>query len=244
MRIIGKTRDYYDSVRAFGIDPNCVYIRKREEYDIENINFDFNKLFYTKEIGPNKCFPYNTFIDRYNNDFFHKLYIIGFCGRLYPCFKLTYEYSHNYKSKIYTSYVYNISDIKNFLITHKLKRNIEIFENKGRWSEFTEDNINNIFNYLKEKEKECDELFHLERIPTFVLDVNNKNLVWNEILADYQFYRVVDTFTAFQELAGYISGVLGGQSPKMVDISNDDMIHKKGFDNMSFKKAPGKKKKK
>lgn len=244
MRIIGKTRDYYDSVRAFGIDPNCVYIRKREELDISDIKFDFDRVFYTQNIGIKQCFPFNTFIDRCNNNFSHKLYIIGFSGRLYPCFKLMYEDLSKFQPEKYISYMYNISDIMYFLTKHKLKRTIEIFKGKGRWNSFTEDNINNIFNFLKEKEKECEELFHLERIPTFVLDVNNKKLVWNEILADYQFYKVVDTFTAFQELAGYISGVLGGQSPKMVDISNDDMIHKKGFDNMSFKKAPGKKKKK
>jgi len=34
----------------------------------------------------------------------------------------------------------------------------------------------------------------------------------------------------------YISGVLGGHSPKMIEVSNEVKIHKAGFDKFSFRK--------
>jgi hypothetical protein len=238
MRIIGKTRDYYDSVRAFGIDPNCVYIRKREEADIKDIDFDFNSVFYT-DISYNKNrFPFLG-DGRGNGDFHWKMYIIGFSGRLYPCVKLEYEHTIYHKTEKFVSYVYDPADIIDFLTTHKLKKIIKIYQETGGWNNLTEEKMNGFFAYVKGKDKECEDLFHLERIPTFVLNILDKKLVWNEILEDFQFYKVVDTFTAFQELSGYISGVLGGQSPKTVDISNEVMIHKRGFNDMSFKKTPG-----
>lgn len=60
-------------------------------------------------------------------------------------------------------------------------------------------------------------------------------------LKDMEFYRVADPFTAFQELSMYISGVMGGRSPGVVDIGNDDRIAKHGFNEWSFRRESVKK---
>jgi hypothetical protein len=60
-------------------------------------------------------------------------------------------------------------------------------------------------------------------------------------LKDYKFYKVFDPYTAFQELDMFISGVLTREGNPMAGISDTDLRDKKGFDKMSFKKAPTKK---
>lgn len=65
---------------------------------------------------------------------------------------------------------------------------------------------------------------------------DNAHVVTNQCLADMEFYCVTDPFTAFQELSMYISGVMGGRSPRTVEISNNDRIAKHGFDKWSFRK--------
>jgi hypothetical protein len=64
----------------------------------------------------------------------------------------------------------------------------------------------------------------------------------NDELNKVGYVKVVDPFMTYQEIAMYISGVLGVGEPDTVDISDEDMRDKKGFFDMSFKKDPGVKK--
>ena len=42
MRIYSKVSDYYDNVRAFGIDPNCVFVRKERVLNIVGNDKDYD----------------------------------------------------------------------------------------------------------------------------------------------------------------------------------------------------------
>jgi hypothetical protein len=55
-------------------------------------------------------------------------------------------------------------------------------------------------------------------------------------LRPFEFQRIVDPYTAFQELSMYIGGILGNLNPKVPDVSNEDLIVAKGFDKWSFRK--------
>ncbi len=56
-------------------------------------------------------------------------------------------------------------------------------------------------------------------------------------LKDYQFYKVIDPFTLFQEISMWIGGILPHQGRPMVDITDDKIkIVKHGFDKFSFRK--------
>jgi len=46
-------------------------------------------------------------------------------------------------------------------------------------------------------------------------------------------------YMAYQEIAMYISGVLGIGEPDTLEISDEDMRDEKGFFDMSFKKDAG-----
>ena len=79
-------------------------------------------------------------------------------------------------------------------------------------------------------------LFIDKKVPLFAL--TNEKIILNANLKDYRFAKIKDPFTAFQDIMMYISGVLGVGEPEMVEISNNDMRDKKGFDDWSFKKHP------
>lgn len=93
------------------------------------------------------------------------------------------------------------------------------------------------------KHKQLTKAHHDTGVPS-ILVVPFKHVVYNPPLGDLGFYRVLDAFTAYQELAMFIGGVLGGKSPKMVEVDNKTKIHKAGFDEHSFRKEPGKKRRK
>lgn len=65
MKIISGFRDYYDSIKSFGIDKTVVYNRKEERM-----------LF---KAGPEMYASWS-----FNNGTFKATRIIGFCGKLYP----------------------------------------------------------------------------------------------------------------------------------------------------------------
>jgi len=51
-----------------------------------------------------------------------------------------------------------------------------------------------------------------------------------------EFFKIVDPFTAFQELSMFIGGIMGGKSPIMIEVADKDRIAKHGFDKFSFRK--------
>lgn len=83
---------------------------------------------------------------------------------------------------------------------------------------------------------EQDVAFLRYKCPVFVFQ--DMRYVLNPRLADYHFQKVKDSFSAFQEVFQYISGVLGTNENPMVTISDKEKRDKKGFDNWSFKKRP------
>ena len=50
--------------------------------------------------------------------------------------------------------------------------------------------------------------------------------------------KYLDPYMTYQELEQFISGILGGNSPKMIEISDKDRLESHGFDNVtSFRKS-------
>jgi hypothetical protein len=60
-------------------------------------------------------------------------------------------------------------------------------------------------------------------------------------LKDFEFYRKIDTYTAFQELAMFWGGLAQPNRP-IPDVTDKDMVTAKGFNKWSFRKEPTKKK--
>lgn len=217
MRIISKFNDYYDSVAGRGIDPKLIYHRNTEEIEFTN-----DSAFVHPRLDEPNTPGYET-----------EILYIGFCGKAYPCI------SHK-KFGYKTHYSYVFEQYQRFLdlIKHNYKQNKRY---KKLWKGIS------IKEFLSQKPEEVVDIFYEHKAPVFVIKAKERdrwgfsygkprNLILNPRLEDYEFYRLIDPYTAFQEISMYISGVLGIDAPKTVEISDKSKIEKRGFDKWSFRK--------
>jgi hypothetical protein len=147
--------------------------------------------------------------------------LIGFCGKLYPILQTT------------NAIIYDKEEA--------LKKVKDSWYRKDVDKCFTEDT----------KNKELLKIFAEKNTPVFIygdcLDGEYKaghqqELIINPKLNNVGFQSVKDPVTAFQDIYGYISGVLGTSAPKTVKITDKEMAKKRGHDDKySFRKPPGKK---
>ena len=244
MYIIAKKKDYYDGVAGtMGIDKTIVYERETIEYEGE----DMPKVFRSK--------GYRTYFrERENNPLYrlsnshikheywkkfprHSYFLIGFCGKLYVGFKL-----------------YSIKDTEEYnnvitTITYDQDYMIELFESKTFSGHFT-DNLNNVLHYnaldwFRELKTPCfvyDQDFGgIDHIDIKYYNYNaHSKFVINPLLKDYEFYKVFDSFQAFQEIMMFMGGVLGRGEKEIVEVADKYKIAQHGFDKWSFRKEPTK----
>lgn len=246
MKIISKFRDYYDCIQGYGIDQNFVYPRTTEEKDFSpQINSDQYRFVLDNFIG-NK---------RYG-DLFVDSYVIGFCGKLFPVYKLVYrDLTHDCGN---TRWAYTNKGVEKFfkeLNTGKKKREEYLksymFGKHQSWLDrrrFVQANVINMFEELHGYDMLST--FVEFNVPVFVIkDIEEgyyhrpttAKIDLNPCLLDYHFQAIFDPYTAYQEIQMFISGVLGLKEPYMVNISDEHMRDAKGFNEQSFKTRKGQK---
>ena len=212
MRIISDFTDYYDCIQRQVFDKEIVYLRK------------------TREIINNNR-PYHYRISTIK---------IGFCGKIYLGFHtclngLDSEYFYDVESlNNYVNHWYtNVQPDKDFLLSWNCSGGFN-------WKYRYDYGINNIktakekFNNHKQDNNLLSKFIEFQS-PVFVLADFNYTI--NPCLKDYNFYKVFNTFLAFQEIYMYISGVLGNNNKPIPEIKDIDMVEIKGFDKKtSFRK--------
>ena len=139
--------------------------------------------------------------------------VIGFCGKWYP-------FLHEQKEFELDKYIYDKK-----LITEKEKHYF-----------FREDPVS-------KTEKLEIEPFIKYNTPIIVQfsyynwrKGTNEGTEINARLNIFQFQKIKDPMTAFQEIQMFISGVLGTPEKETIQISDNDMRDKKGFDKWSFRR--------
>jgi len=113
----------------------------------------------------------------------------------------------------------------------KRKKKLDELDDKFTWLGHL--TVEQYFSSCVLSEKIIDYHFDI-KIPYIYID--NKKLIYNPVLKDIEFYKVIDSVTAFQEVSMFISGVLGGNSPEMVQLEDKELIQKHGFNKLSFRK--------
>lgn len=217
MRLHTNFRDYYDSAIGFGIDEKVHYERVTKEADIR--------------LRPQVDWPRVS-----------KAGLIGFCGQVFPFIKLNkYERvteDHRlWRYEIVDSYyAYSFEDY--------LRQWIE-------WEKFT------FFDYLDNSRKikikqffsdwsfQSNETFLEFKVPVWAFrfqpERDETNGTLNPKLKDYQFDRIKDAPTAFQDISMYLSNILIEQK-EVAQIEDRFRIEQHGFDlRTSFRKAKGSK---
>lgn len=229
MLIVSKNRDYYDGVvGTVGVDKSIVYNREYCEYKKDDKMFpDFIKTvrgYYSSDNNRNplRNFSYYTVDNKKDKKYEDMSYfIVGFCGKLYVGWKLSYLVYDKYsrETKIEISYDADY---------------VESIVRKTHFGNFTfKDSRDYILNY------DAIDVFRKYNTPIFVYESSYKwdeLFIVNPILNDYQFYKVFDTFQAFQEIQMFVGGVLGNCEKNIINIDDKYKIAQHGFDKWSFRK--------
>jgi hypothetical protein len=206
MRLHTDFHDYYDNAVGYGIDNNVHYNRFTKEVEIN--------------IKSRTDFPPNYFA----------AYLLGFCGQIYPIFKLKkyersiYAWENDYEENQVgeTFYAYSFQEAE---------------EKSKEWGDYTESfGGSNDRETLKMKQFYFDwnfldnEVFLQYKCPTWIVELGrNRTGLINPKLKDYGFERIKDPFTAFQEISMYLSNILVEQK-EVVKIEDKFRIEQHGFD--------------
>jgi len=255
LRIIDSRHDYYDGVQKQGQDRTLIFNRKFED-----------EIFGIKELSIPLFHNCYITIKMRNNLNIDEFFII-FCGKYYRGIRLSFSFMiENYKMvevhpKTLISFHYTKESFLKKLESYNIKEEKikELFIH-WKWLEKIsfrrkEDSYDTILdNIFLENGSEKYKRYVVEnKIPILLgeppisrLDRSiNGIFTKNPMLKDYEFFKVMDAQTAFQELSMFIGGVLPRTENPIVNISDKDMLIKKGFDKWSFRKmSEGKKRKK
>jgi hypothetical protein len=232
-------KDYYDGVvGTMGVDKTIVYNRDTVELDNRSIPSAFKGKdgFWGLKFRetPFHELSYISIKKKYKNICDeHAHFIIGFCGKLYIGWKL-----------------YREIDIETHAISTEFTYDTEymqtILEEKS-WHNNLADNINYVLSY------NALPIFRELKVPVFVYDgdfdrttFDKKRSIYNSmkpkffinpLLKDYEFYKVFDTFQAFQEVSMFLGGVLGAGEKPISEVADKYKITQHGFDyKYSFRK--------
>lgn len=218
MIINSNFRDYYDSSHGGWIDKTIVYNRKEEDiYDI----ILYKK--YKKEIGYIGSDIQSTKIDGIKIT--KKFFIVGFCGKLYILFHYK-KFNKNTNIIIEESFNYNKNNIELYI-----KNNDYSYRNKYYLNEI--ENVYNIFNNRND-----NTLFLKYKTPIFIIKLHDDFSLRKDIkLNDIEFFKVKDSFSAYNDLEIFLSNILLTNEKENIEISDKDKIISKGFDyKFSFRK--------
>lgn len=243
MRILSKFHDYYDSCLAYGADPKTIYLRNEKEYES---NKDWPVQIHTTPLRIRLRGIVGRFLGRWS-EYDHGTVL--FCGKSYPyvCFYKKTEFINPLTKQLNRTtepvYCYTLEQVAEFFSKHGSKEEkLQYFKSVVR----KENSFKRAFEVFFQQNQQLTEktitdiLFKFES-PCIHLAIRADNhsgdkLVANPELKKLQFYRIVDAYTAFQELSMFISGIMGGSVPPMIEISDKIRAEKHGFDKWSFRK--------
>lgn len=243
MKIISDFHDYYDGCMSLGIDPKCIYIRK-------------SKLFREDEKWPVDIEAYSP-QGRWGHRPFYRPYgAIWFCNKIYPY--IVFELEDKATGINIEIFCYDIGQVEH-LISGMSKKDAESFRSTKPGSRYDRKRHRSKMDIFEDLLKNGKVAYAQEKIIDILCEtgvpvlrihesgndgfhnivegenVRGKSLTFNPKLTAIQFYRAVDPFTAWQELSMFISGVMGGQAPPMIEISDRIRKEKHGFNEDSFR---------
>lgn len=238
MRILSDFHDYYDVVQATGQDQMLVYLRSRKEASLNRNTFPFPVFSGT---------PTHYYYRDQGMPVLQS--VVGFCGKVYPVLRLSYQRRSERSPE--TALCYSLAEVDAFIESHFRRREVEAYRSKPRGWKFMSnlwpadqrrEKFEEFFTACAPKQSAFGQLFLDSGCPIFVASWWWERrpvyrIVYNECLKDLEFFRVIDTFTAYQELQMYL-GAMAQPNRPIPAISDKDMVAIKGFDKWSFRKPP------
>ena len=246
MKIYGKESDYYDSALAYGSDPLCKWTREFNTYSMDALLKDDGcekefklpeSVFIVKPDGRNMLghkslrseavyFDYRVRTTSYKTtSYIFQSGFVFFCGKTYPFMRVNYNYSE--KECFYT--LESLIKFMNKTFSEKETQSL-MDAQASRWAMRRITNKVAMENHFATK-IDCEDLHRVNGIPVYVMC--GDSLHEGGSLKNVNFVKVFDPYTCLQEISMYTSGVLGGNSPFMVDIADEHRLEGKGFDKVA-----------
>lgn len=230
MRIISKFHDYYDNIVQYGQDHTRVFIRNNEKFELTS-KFKF--------LEP----PRQIYSERYSKKtktkYFCQNITIAFAGVVYHALRLR-SYPNNievFHPSIQERFFYTYDSFKEFADNEEINLN----ENSTYYDFLSSSYLNirtSFTDYFTPTNKYYD--FFIENkisiVSCYGVIRNKYEVCINPCLKDYQFFKILDPHTAYQELDMFVSGVLSANENNMVQIEDRYRIEQHGFDKWSFRK--------
>jgi len=249
MKIASSFHDYYDTVQATGQDQTLVYRRTRKEVWLDRETFPFPVFggrflpFYGRRLTA----PFLAVVQS----------VIGFCGKIHLLLQLSHQRQHEPHPK--TALCYSLTDVDEFVEAHFRRHHVEGYRWKPRglrrfadrcWPmEQRREEFERLFETYASKESAFGSVFLDSGCPIFVASTwwgrrgprdgckRQYRIVYNECLNELEFFRVMDTYTAYQEIQMFLGNLAQPNKP-IPEIPDKDMVSIKGFDKWSFRKPP------
>jgi len=233
MRIISKFNDYYDAVQREGQDQTLIYLRNKETIKKE---IEFPQTDLLNKVG----FWYMGTHGKLHVE----IKAIGFCGKVYPIVGL--------KKNAWAdpTYCYGLADVDAFVEANFKEKDVKGFRHKGKkygdcingWVQGQQRHVfEDFFKAWADKKNNYQDLFYNH--PIFVVKIANPSIItYNECLKGFEFFRVFDTYSAYQEITMYMGNLAQPNKP-IPEVPDKVMVEAKGFHKKwSFRKPPEKKK--
>lgn len=243
MRIITKHRDFYDSVQVHGGHTDLIWRRvpRQEVYPVLNTP----PLPQVKSEDGSHGWPYlKNYIRNqvWRGDLGQQHIIVGFCGRIWPLVRFS-----QYKSEwVYTN-CYTVDQIGQYLDAScggwhgvSAKEYKKSDRRKVKTTTHAHRAMVSWFDRCEAARDRYLELFLAGGSPSFSVlfrppsSRKPDSIIWDQTLDQFDFVRIMDPYTAFQEATMFMGNVAAPEKP-IPHISDADMVSIKGFDERSFR---------
>jgi len=240
MKIVSGFHDFYDTSSKHGIDPSLVYLRSRKE--ITAVAEPLVKEFF--ERAPSRRnYGHNTLTVIPG--------VVLFCGEQAPFLHVTVKIEVRITTSVHT---FALEEFERFALPGLHLQEIDSYmKNRGKaresvfWRNITRENVSEFFSGNPLPGERVEEIHARYNVPVAEISeaeagaaTFTKKLVLNPCLKDREFFKVKNPFAAFQEISGYIGGVLGSSGNPMAKVSDEVRAYKHGMDKTSFRTpSPG-----
>jgi hypothetical protein len=230
MRILSSFKDYYDCIQKYGEYSEPLYNRENQVFTTfdptfrTNSSYNDGKPFFRwpikKDGNLNWLGGETCTLNNYQ-------WLVGFAGKLYPLIR--------YSSVGLAVNCYTIAEVDFAIEEYGDKKEKKDYNSgyTGLWCGFTRKNCERFF----DTHSKLDVPAFFEEYPIFV--AARGEIVFNAYLSNIEFYKVLDAYTAFQELEMWF-GKKAFPEKTIPAVSDKDMAAAKGFDKFSFRKDKSK----
>ena len=246
MKIVGsKVSDYYDCcIGLFGYsNEGNIFLREPESLTV-NSEIPTSRYYRERKPNPNdhlnflvNGFPFNyrEYRDAENRAWSVRAFRILFAGKLYGgvSVKTTHTSVWNPAGMENEHFFYSWEPFSEHLNLYK----INIDKSEKRITD--EDRIKKHFNVIDVIDQ-C--IANKLVVAHIVLEAHNigYTVTMNGELKRFHFFKALNPFTAYQELAMYVDGQLTYPGNQIIEIEDKYRIAAHGFDKKSFRKDPTK----